>query len=180
MFVWKHQFFHFHGFKDCNSNQSSQIWMIGSVLDHWSTHQGIVALRCDPWWRGTAWHVISSVVRCLSCWEETPWEKNQFRQIESLHLPAITPTHARRSCFVGNFEEKHVQKRYGLDLSDTLVARIEAPRVLLNFVIEYVNSRCVCLGLCWWCILAFVSWSIGGSSGEFDSWRVTACHIFSD
>lgn len=69
------KFFIFMALRICNSNQSSQIWMIGSVLDHWSTRQGIAALLCDPWWRGTAWHVISSVVPCLSWWEKTPWKK---------------------------------------------------------------------------------------------------------
>ena len=109
--------------------------MIGSVLDHWPRHCSFAlrslvkrdSLTCDFECRS-----MPVLVRRNSV------EKIQFRQIESLHLPAITPTHARRSCFAGNFEEEHVQKRHGLDLSDTLVARIEAPWVLLNFVIEYV------------------------------------------
>lgn len=165
MFVGKHQIFHFHGFKDLQFKPvkpNLDDWVRLGSLVHTPRHCSFAlrslvkrdSLTCDFECRSMPVLVGKNSV-----------EKNNFRQVESLHLPAITPAHARRSCFAGNFEEKHVQKRYGLDLSDTLVARIEALRVLLNFVIEYVNSRCICLGLC----CTFVSRSIGGSSGEFDS-----------
>lgn len=150
MFVWKHQIFHFHEFKDLQFKPvkpNVDDWVRLGSLVHTPRHCSFAlrslvkrdSLTCDFERRSMPVLVGKNSVE----------KKFNFRQIESLHLPAITLTHARRSCFAGNFEEKHVQKRHGLDLSDTLVARIEAPRVLLNFVIEYVNSRCVCLGLCW-------------------------------
>ncbi len=58
------KFFIFTALLLYNSKQPRKIWMIESVLDHWSTRQGIAALRCDPWWRGTVWRVISSVIPC--------------------------------------------------------------------------------------------------------------------